>query len=296
MSKCAFKCASDAQRARKLWKTPRLKNLDKLERQTAPNDADMGRVDWRTHGIFFFHCPKSAGVSLRHRLHQYFEEEAFCPHFEYGVSMYQERKGRYDDCRGHKIYFGHFGRNIYEAVRVRHVPMTSFRDPVDRILSLYKFFRYNVYVEADQLNDPALYMLRAAKLGSLTDFVSSDDPRITVYTRNQHVRQLSHSPWDLDATDALARAQEMLAQMPWYFVMERPEASDAWAKAAIGLDLQDSVRLNPSLADAKDTARLEAEFEPLREMVLAFNQADAALYATALTRLEAASKELIAAA
>lgn len=248
----------------------------------------MTDTRWREHGLFFFHCPKAAGTSLRSQFLPHFAPAEHSPDIEHDVFLHQQNKQRLAKFRGYKFYFGHFGRDVYEAVRMKHVPMTNFRSPADRIFSLFLFFRRNETDDA-LLTLPNLYPLLVAKKGGLRDFVLSDDPRITVYTRNHHARQLSLSGWELDASAALDRSTEILAQMPWFYVFERQSESIVWAQEAIGITLEANVHLNSATERRRDIDALKAEFEPLRERVLELNALDMEIYERAIARLDRVS-------
>lgn len=245
----------------------------------------MTDTSWREHGLFFFHCPKAAGTSLRSQFTPLFPPEEHSPDIEHDVFLHEQNKPRLGEFRGYKFYFGHFGRDVHDAVRVKHVPMTNFRSPADRIFSLFLFFRRNETDDA-LLTLPNLYPLLVAKKGGLRDFILSDDPRITVYTRNHHARQLSHSGWELDAPEARERATEILERMPWFYVFERQSESIAWAQEAIGVTLKANVHLNSASEREREDDALRAEFEPLRARVLEANALDLELYEKAIARLD----------
>ena len=98
----------------------------------------------RDRGLFFFHNPKAGGSSIRRVLGSLFPPAAHCPLIENTERDHERRAGNYRGFRGHRYYAGHYGHDIFRVVEDRHDPVSNFRDPAARLLSLYNFYRIRV--------------------------------------------------------------------------------------------------------------------------------------------------------
>ena len=241
--------------------------------------SDPGR------GLFFFHNPKAGGSSINRVLGSLFPPGEHCPLIENTERDHERRGGNYDAFRGHRYYAGHYGRDVFQAVADRHDPVSNFRDPAARLLSLYNFYRIRIPLpeDAGQLDD--LYPVVFAKQVDFHRFVCSEDPRIEIHTRNHHVRQLTSSAWDPGSQGDLQAATAMLDRMPWFFVCEHPQRSQQWAMEVFGDRFTAIPRENV-------TGERHGESVAVRTMTLATlrvirdkNALDAALHAYAVRRL-----------
>ena len=70
----------------------------------------------------------------------------------------------------------------------------------------------------------------AAKSANLEVFVSADDPRINVYVRNAHFRQLANSCWSLQEAKGFKDVCRFIDAMAWYYVCEYPELLLRWMR------------------------------------------------------------------
>ena len=150
----------------------------------------------RGRGLFFFHNPKAGGSSIRRVLGSLFPSASHCPPIENTERDHERRAGSYREFRGYRHYAGHYGHDIFQTVADRHDPISNFRDPAARLLSLYNFYRIQIPLPEDPVQRDDLYPVAFAKQVDFHRFVASDDPRIEIHTRNHHVRQLTSSVWD----------------------------------------------------------------------------------------------------
>jgi hypothetical protein len=240
--------------------------------------------------LFFFHNPKAGGTSVVDALGQLFAAERRCPRIENDATEHAARAGRYGLFRGYDFYAGHYGFDIYDAVGGRLKAVTNFRWPVDRVVSVYRYFRHVVEISDAQARDPRFRAVSLAKSLSLDDFVTCSDPAVTLHTCDHHFRQLTGSGWSPAYAQDMSAARALIDRMAWFYVCEHPYESLAWADAAFGGRLSSVPRLN--VTRAGDTA--EAALSPAAYRQLASrNQRDMALYQHALGRLlaEAAPAE-----
>jgi hypothetical protein len=185
--------------------------------------------------IFFFHNPKAGGTSIRHAIEEHYPDLNRAPLIENDIGDHARLAGQYAEFAGSEYYAGHYGRDVFDAVNDGHICITNFRHPVVRLLSLYNYFRYSVKLGADQLAEDRFYAVALARAVHFSDFLADNDPRVTVYTCNQHFRQLTNSPWSLSKNHDLHSAIKFIDQMRWYYVCEHPELSMLWFQLAIGI-------------------------------------------------------------
>ncbi len=223
--------------------------------------------------LFFFHNPKAGGTSLLQWLSAAFPTQDQAPLIANDIERHRELGGRYESFRNYRFYAGHYGRDIFEAVEGGHVPITNFRDPVRRLVSLYNYFRLVVPATEDVLRDSRFACVQAAKSQGIESFLLNDDPAVTMYTRDYHVRQLTCSGFefrgDLDA------AKQLVSLMPWFFISEKADESMMWAESWVGETLPTLVKFNVTPEHPEKITELDGDLD---HAVRQRNVLDCALY------------------
>jgi hypothetical protein len=237
-----------------------------------------------TAKIFFFHNPKAGGYSLRRVFENHFLPEQRCPIIENDKIGHERLKGEYSGFRDYDYYAGHYGHDIFTAVNDGHQCVTNFRNPLARLASLYNYFRFKVTLSEQELRSECFRAVAFAKSVCFAEFVSSEDPNVEVYVRNAHFRQLANSCWALATTTELGDVCQFVDAMPWYYVCEYPHMSIAWLRHAFGLDLDQLPRENVTQAQSNHAADLVSLDDRIREVILAKNDLDFALYRYAVAR------------
>jgi hypothetical protein len=232
--------------------------------------------------LFFFHNPKAGGTSLVTALKGLFPVERCCPPIENDATEHTARGGCYDAFGGYDLYAGHYGRDVYREVGEGMAAATNFRWPIDRVVSLYRYFRHAVQITDVQARDPRWRAVTLAKQLSLSDFVTCDDPAVVMHTYDHHFRQLTGSGWSPVYEGDLASARALIDQMVWFYVCEHPYESQAWADMAFAGQLPGVRRLN--VTGGKDSSEEALSAKAYRQL-LSQNQNDIALYQFALGRL-----------
>ena len=217
---------------------------------------------------------------MSHRLSARFSAAERCPLIENSERDHQRLAGDYRAFRGYRYYAGHYGYDIFSQVAEAHLPVTNFREPVGRLYSLYRYFRFMVTVPDDAASRDNFYPVVFAQRYDFASFVSTDDPRIEVHTRNHHARQLSGSAWSPGSRAYLPQALRLLEQMPWYYICAYPALSAQWAAAVFGADGGGIPRDNVTQGGQAMGAR-SAE----RRCILDKNALDLELYRAAERRL-----------
>ncbi|MBW6399510.1 sulfotransferase family protein [Roseomonas sp. HJA6] len=134
--------------------------------------------------LVFLHLPKTGGTTLHHHFSQAFAPEEICPErFSRLDRFTTEELGRF------RYFSGHFN---YEQLRMIPGPLftvTVMRDPVERILSTYYFWKRHrpEYVERQRLAGPAA----ARSSGNLLDFLRNTTPEVLDAIDNTMSRYLA---------------------------------------------------------------------------------------------------------
>ena len=227
--------------------------------------------------IFFFHLPKAGGTSIISALRMT-PSRTLAPLIENNVLDHQNINGRYEEFRGHDVYAGHYGRDVYEAVEDGHSVFTNFRHPVYRIASLYRYFRYVIKMDENALALPHNAAILAAKNLSFDEFISSRSEDVLVYISDFHFRQLCWSPWELRCDSPISVAKDLINTMNCAFVCEYPEQSSVILNKSLGIS--NIPRLNITQYKGDDDL-ITAQSA---KNILSFNERDLSIYNFAVDR------------
>lgn len=89
-----------------------------------------------TKKIVFLHIPKTAGTSVHEMLKQHFDEKQICPERFRGLAKYS-----IDELKKFDLFSGHFIMPHVDKIPGEKFVFTILREPAERILSLYYFWR-----------------------------------------------------------------------------------------------------------------------------------------------------------
>ncbi|MBJ3776076.1 sulfotransferase family 2 domain-containing protein [Acuticoccus sp. 2012] len=130
----------------------------------------------------FLHLPKCAGTSLHALLSNFFKPDEICPHRGDVITTVNA-----ETLRRYKFFSGHFTKFGVDAIPGPKRVITVLRDPYQRILSLYYFWRSHRpdVIERDNLKGP-----RAARELGLLDFLKSNRPEVVANINNTLTRSL----------------------------------------------------------------------------------------------------------
>ena len=250
-------------------------NRRKVQNNGAPEMIDK---------IFFFHNLKAGGTSLRLIIESRFQAEKQCPLIELNKVDHDDLGGDYGRYRGYDLYAGHYGQDIFTAVNDDHCCITNFRHPATRLISLYNFFRFKVNLPHEELRTERYYAVLLAKSVSFERFVSADDPRVDVYVRNSHFRQLTNSCWSLETTNKVDSVCRFIDRMPWYYVCEYPDLSLLWMRRVFNWDVDQMPRENVTGDGGGLATSLYALDDRTHGIIRMKNNLDFALYRYAVNR------------
>ncbi|PIB93087.1 hypothetical protein [Caulobacter sp. FWC2] len=231
--------------------------------------------------LFFFHNPKAGGTSVATALAGLFEAEQRCPRIENDAVEHAAHRGRYGAYRGYDYYGGHYGRDIQQAIGPAMACVTNFRWPVARVISLYRYFRHVVEITDAEAADPRFRSVVLAKILTMDDYVTCDDPAVRIHTCDHHFRQLTGSGWSGAVEGELGQAMDLIDHMPWFFVAEHAYESMIWAESAFDGRLAAIDRLNETQAPEAARQLGRRAYQKLDGQ----NQFDLALYRYAVDRL-----------
>ncbi len=139
-------------------------------------------------------------------------QHSICSHGDF-LGFPQDPAEFQDRLRQYRFLSGHFGYNDIAALLRESYSFTFLRDPVDRVLSLYKFCMH-----ADMQKQFAV--ARAASNLGLEGFLGSTLPEVCEMLDNQQTWQLARNYWQEDRLalrhvsdgDLLEMAKSHLAQ------------------------------------------------------------------------------------
>ena len=143
--------------------------------------------------VCFVHIPKTAGTSLARRLESHFSSDEICP---------VRRLSDLDQIRPvevsrYRLWHGHFGvGDVAPFLGSGWRYVSLLRDPVDRVASLYNYWRSIDAAAIASIPESATNYLgvhRALSATSLLDFVSTSEPTILREISNSQCRYLSSS-------------------------------------------------------------------------------------------------------
>jgi hypothetical protein len=230
--------------------------------------------------ILFLHNPKAGGSSVAAALRQQFDPGDVSPYFD--NSPAERRPADWPSYSRYRFVAGHFGYEVKQHFP-HHVLITNFRHPVRRVVSMYNYWRsYRLEWMPDAIrqadNGPAL-----AHQMSLSEFVRSRNPYLSLYIDNFHIRQLTGSGWvDRRWFGDLLLAKLRIRQMSWFYVCEKPHLSVTWLRSAFPEMRDASIPHENVTPSEAETALASSDIGELEER----NTADLALYSFALKQLE----------
>ena len=140
--------------------------------------------------VVFLHMAKTAGTSIVHFFRQRLPQGSICSHGDF-LSLPGDSNARLEALGQYKFVSGHFGyKDVIELLPGAY-SFTFLRDPVDRILSFYKFCMH-----PDMQRQFAV--ARAARDLGLDGFLDSRLPEVVEAVDNLQTWQLASSYWQDD--------------------------------------------------------------------------------------------------
>lgn len=150
------------------------------------------------------------------------------PVFSNAPNDHKTNATRISSYEGFDFYAGHYGYDVYRELSAGHLLFTNFRDPVQRIYSMYRYWRHNVSMEALSGAHPQdIEVVRLAQRLSFSQFIRAGNDDLKLYINNFHFRQIHRSGWELSEISSAAKCavRRRIRKMPWFYIAEMTEAS-----------------------------------------------------------------------
>ncbi len=155
--------------------------------------------------VVFLHIAKTAGTSIVHFFQQRLAADQICSHGDF-LRFPKDRASFESQLRRYQFVSGHFGYSDVASLLEESYAFTFLRDPVDRVLSLYKFCMH-----ADMQKQFAV--ARAARDLGLEAFLTSTRPEVSEMLDNQQTWQLARMYWHKDRQALAGISDEELLAM-----------------------------------------------------------------------------------
>ncbi|MCY1669396.1 sulfotransferase family 2 domain-containing protein [Rhizobium sp. SL86] len=234
--------------------------------------------------LFFFEIPKAAGTSIINAIRISCNPWVIAPVPAKTVSGYETGDAP-DEFRGYDVYLGRFSRTFYQMICPGFPYIINFRNPIDRVLSLYNHFRDEASTghSCAPLMDAADVCIQAARTLSFSDFVASEHPDIRAWISDFQFRQLSFQPLSAGIGDAalnsvLAFVDKALVS----YIYEYPDISERAFRQTLGV--ASIPHVNPRAGYDGTIGRSEIALET-QSLINALNQRDLRIYQHAVDRI-----------
>jgi hypothetical protein len=140
--------------------------------------------------VIFLHIAKTAGTSIVHFFRQRLPQQSICSHGDF-LRFPADAADFAAQAKQYRFLSGHFGYSDIASELGDAYSFTFLRDPVARVLSLYKFCMH-----PDMQRQFAV--ARAARDLGLEGFLESTLPEVCEMLDNQQTWQLARNYWQSD--------------------------------------------------------------------------------------------------
>jgi hypothetical protein len=186
--------------------------------------------------VLFLHIAKTAGTSTVEFFRNRLPPGTVCSHGDF-IQFPSEPAARLSKLGEFKFISGHFGYSEIAPLLETTYSFTFLRDPVERVLSLYKFFSWPETYKIVPAAKPAL------ELG-LEGFLASTLPEVCEVLDNQQVWQIAHAHWrpnrlewkDISEDELFATAVDHLQQFSFVGLTETFAADFELILRQLGID------------------------------------------------------------
>lgn len=190
---------------------------------------------------------------------------------------------------GQHAVVGHLALPLLETHFADWAWVTVLRDPVDRMLSQYHHFRREagaLDAESDDAKSDHAFRVRFCAENDLLAFATSEDPRLTVYTRNYMTRKIAGITRRRRTQLGAKALSTALDNLPRFAAIGTTDTLDDEFLPSIDSLVGRRPRLvdrlrRPANVSATRQGRRPALDPVALEAILAHNAADVALYAAA---------------
>lgn len=222
--------------------------------------------------VVFLHIPKTAGTSLISLLSRSFDRDKI---YRFNSGDLQITFGTPDTYKNHDLVIGHVPVNFLSDFKESITLLTFLRHPVDRIISLYNFYKH--LPENRIHGDMATFKCNAANKLSIREYCNLDHPYVINETNNGMSRMLSSRSGygkDLSNEELFEDARDNLVSMK-FGIVEDYEKSVDYIMHSLGLAPSLSI---PKLNRTSSRPKLNEISIDDYETIINRNLVDMALY------------------
>lgn len=158
-----------------------------------------------TKKVVFLHIAKTAGTSVTHFFSRRMPAHATCSHGDF-LAFPRNPGAPTRALDRYQFISGHFGFSDVSHLLRQAYSFTFLRDPVDRVMS---FYRFCLHPDMQQ----RFAVARAAASLGIDGFIASDLPEVCEMLDNQQTWQLARSYWEEDRAALHHLQDEELLQL-----------------------------------------------------------------------------------
>jgi hypothetical protein len=245
--------------------------------------------EWVTsRKLFFMHIPKCGGVSISQWLRTLYDPHEICP-----ISKDGGWRTPSSGTAAYRLFAGHFDINFVESVDPSGIKLTVIRDPIQRVVSLYDFWRSIDLEWADtEYSEAPLSGPRYASSMSFSTFIRSENPNILCNISDVATRQLLGSRFEMlqgEPSAAVRQAVSTLSSFDWFTTTNRLSTAIEKLASKLGVSPPHQLHLNQTYEPEPGVPRSRVHRTCLRREdvrhLMALNSLDLALYRAADLRL-----------
>jgi hypothetical protein len=235
-------------------------------------------------GFIFDHLPKTGGSALRLVFEEIFGAENVSPHLNIGKTEQWAEKNR----SSYRMIVGHFHSPIPRmGLSQQRVRMTMLRDPIDRALSEYFYFRNDVH------NAPWDKLVTHAKEHDLYAYIKMLEAKGDIAVSNRYAHhfaaQVSRGPWR--ERELLSSAREAIGAYDFVGVQEQfVDSADVFCCV---YGLRPAAKI-PRANTTSERIALRDLDSRTRERLIRLNQVDLEIYNLVCSRFQSQKREIFA--
>ena len=223
--------------------------------------------------LFFMHIPKTAGTSMRLLLEKVFNEKQRV--YLYGgeppgITLEAFRELPNDVKERIRLVYGHFRFGVHEWLPQKARYITMLRDPVDRVASLYYFYKRHPGSKQHQMIVEDALSLEAFVFNGR--FLQTDNEMVRQLSGIGRFRNVRHGECSEEVLDMAWRNIE--DHFEWVLFMDDMQRSLVKLGEILGRTVKDIGQENVN----KTRQPIESIDPLILEKIEAFNRFDRALY------------------
>lgn len=207
--------------------------------------------------LIYIHIPKTAGTSLRNAIESRYHKDKIAP-YENIIELSTTIADHY------YFYRGHFGYKDISPYIPKSYFISVLRDPVERVLSLYSFWRNIKNYHGTEENDPNYKGVMLAKNDCLSNFIRTKEKSILKEISNTQLRYLMHGlNADIkhhDIIDIKQQVKKIAKNYLWIGFVDSLEEDFVLLKKILDLDIERLPHKNKGLNFERQVNKKDIEY------------------------------------